>query len=173
MNKTKLASEIRKYCYLKGRFRLRSGMNSEEYFDKYQFEARPEILKSLAREMIPLLPDHTDFLAGLEMGGIPLATALSLETGIPCLFVRKEAKEYGTCQFAEGPAFRGKTLCLIEDVITTGGQVVASTQALRSAGAIINTVVCAIYRGEGSAHPIEKAGLVMRPLFTAAEIRKS
>jgi orotate phosphoribosyltransferase len=120
--------------------------------------------------MAPLIPAGTEALAGLEMGGIPIATALSLATGLPCVFVRKEAKEYGTCQFAEGLEVRGRKLCIIEDVITTGGQVVISAGDLRGMGATITDVLCVIHRGGGEEN-LAKAGLSLKPLMTMADLK--
>ncbi|HEY1078725.1 MAG TPA: phosphoribosyltransferase family protein, partial [Bdellovibrio sp.] len=134
MTKAELAKKIYDIAHLTGEFKLRSGQVSHEYFDKYRFEAQPTLLREIAKQMAPLIPVGTEILAGLEMGGIPVATALSLETGIPCVFVRKKAKDYGTCKFAEGLEIKGKKVCIIEDVVTTGGQVVLSTADLRSLG---------------------------------------
>ncbi len=135
MTKQELAKKIYDIAHLTGEFKLRSGQVSNEYSDKYRFEAQPALLREIAKHMAPLIPAGTEVLAGLEMGGIPIATALSLETGLPCVFVRKEAKEYGTCKFAEGLDIKDKKVCMIEDVVTTGGQVVLSTADLRSIGA--------------------------------------
>jgi orotate phosphoribosyltransferase len=121
--------------------------------------------------MAPLIPVGTEVLAGLEMGGIPVATALSLKTGLPCCFVRKEPKEYGTCQFAEGISVTGKKICIIEDVITTGGQVIISAQDLKKLNAEILGVLCVIHRGNGIEPKLEQAGLNMRALFTMAELK--
>jgi orotate phosphoribosyltransferase len=118
-----LATDIRSAALLQGQFRLRSGQVSSTYFDKYRFEADPVLLKRVAAEMIPLLPKGTQVLAGLELGGVPIATAISLATGIPTAFVRKKAKDYGTCLAVEGGNIRGRRVVLIEDVITTGGAV--------------------------------------------------
>ncbi|MGZ3805093.1 MAG: orotate phosphoribosyltransferase, partial [Pseudobdellovibrionaceae bacterium] len=118
MNKKELAQKIYEVAHLTGEFKLRSGQISHEYFDKYRFEARPDLLKEIALQMRELIPPGTQALAALEMGGIPIATALSLISGIPCVFVRKEAKEYGTCKFAEGLEIKGLKLCVIEDVVT-------------------------------------------------------
>jgi orotate phosphoribosyltransferase len=131
MTKKELAKKIYDVAHLTGSFTLRSGSVSNEYFDKYRFESNPEILREIAKQMVALIPPETEVLAGLEMGGIPIATALSLETGIPCVFVRKQAKSYGTRQFAEGMDVKGKNVCIIEDVITTGGQVVLSERMVR------------------------------------------
>jgi orotate phosphoribosyltransferase len=144
-----LAADVRAVASLSGEFRLRSGQVSSTYFDKYRFEADPTLLKRVAAEMVPLLPDGAEVLAGLELGGVPIATAMSLETGISAAFVRKKAKDYGTCLAVEGGDVRGKRVVLIEDVITTGGAVADATRQVRLAGAEVLAVVCAIWRGEG------------------------
>lgn len=142
-----LAKKVFQACHLTGDFLLRSGARSNEYFDKYRLESNPELLFQIASQMKKLIPADTQILAGLEMGGIPVATALSLITGLPICFVRKKAKDYGTCQFAEGAEIQGKKLCIIEDVITSGGQVLLSTDDLRGSGAEVNSVLCIINRG--------------------------
>lgn len=171
MTHTQLAKQVYDIAHLTGDFLLRSGKRSTEYFDKYQFESEPKILREIAKGLAPMIPAGTDYLGALEMGGIPIATALSLETGIPVVFVRKEAKEYGTCKFAEGPKIKGKKLTLIEDVITTGGQVVISCNDLRSEGAIVENVLCVIDRSEGQTEKIESAGLKLKALFTMAQLK--
>jgi orotate phosphoribosyltransferase len=168
---THLAKRVYDISHLTGQFLLRSGKTSTEYFDKYQFESKPELLREIANGLVALLPKNTDFLGALEMGGIPIATALSLETGIPVVFVRKTAKEYGTCKFAEGPPIKGKRLTLIEDVITTGGQVVTSANDLRSEGAIIEDILCVIDRSEGRTEKIIEAKLRLHSLFTMAQLK--
>lgn len=170
MQKTDLAKKIYEVAHLTGEFKLRSGQTSHEYFDKYRFEARPELLKEIAEHMRALIPPGTQALAGLEMGGIPIATALSLATGIPCVFVRKEAKEYGTCQFAEGLDIKGLKLCIIEDVITTGGQVILSTEDLRSMGAQVSDVLCVIHRGGGE-EKLKQVDLKLQALFNMDELK--
>lgn len=170
LTKAELAKKIYDVAHLTGEFKLRSGQISHEYFDKYRFEARPEILREIAKHMTPLIPPGTEVLAGLEMGGIPIATALSLETGLPCVFVRKEAKEYGTCQFAEGLDIQGKNVCVIEDVVTTGGQVVLSTADIRSLGAKVEHVLCVIHRGPQFPEPnLTEVGLTLKPLFLKSD----
>lgn len=170
MTKQELAKKIYDIAHLTGEFKLRSGQISSEYFDKYRFEAQPILLREIAKQMALLIPAGTEVLAGLEMGGIPIATALSLETGIPCVFVRKEAKEYGTCQFAEGLDIKGKNVCVIEDVVTTGGQVVLSTKDLRSLGAQISHVLCVIHRGPVFPEPkLTEVGLNLSPLFMKSD----
>ncbi|MGZ3692218.1 MAG: orotate phosphoribosyltransferase, partial [Pseudobdellovibrio sp.] len=88
MTHQELAQNIYKVAHLKGDFLLRSGQRSNEYFDKYRFESNPQILKEIAAQMVKLIPPGTEILAALEMGGIPIGTALSLASGIPCVFVR-------------------------------------------------------------------------------------
>lgn len=107
MNKSKIAKEVYKQAHLTGRFTLRSGQSSDEYFDKYLFESEPYLLRDIAKMMKELIPENTEILAGLEMGGIPVVTALSIESGIKAAFVRKDAKEYGTCKLAEGANVNG------------------------------------------------------------------
>lgn len=173
MNRQELAHQIFQVSHLTGQFKLRSGQVSTEYFDKYRFESQPTLLKAIADQMASLIPSGTEVLAGLEVGGIPIATALSLITGIPVVFVRKKAKDYGTCQLAEGAPIEGRKVCIIEDVITTGGQVFLSAEDLKSAGAQINGVLCVIDRGTDSIQKMSEKGLTLKPLFTMAELKNS
>jgi len=173
MNKEKLAKEIYNISNIKGEFLLRSGLTATEYFDKYLFEANPRILRSIAQHLAGLLPKDFDQLAGLEMGGIPIATALSLATDTEVLFVRKEAKKYGTCKLAEGGDITGKTLVIIEDVVTSGGAIIDAVNELRSRGAVVNHVLCVIDReGEGRSN-LEALGLQFSPLFTKSQLEQA
>ena len=172
MQKAELAKKIYEVAHITGKFTLRSGQVSNEYFDKYLFEAQPLILAEIAKAMKDLIPEDTEVLAGLEMGGIPLVTAISLETGMQAAFVRKKAKEYGTCRLAEGAEIKGKKVCVIEDVVTTGGQIKLSVQELRERGAIIDTVICAIQRNENATEILAEAGLTLKPALTMAYIKE-
>jgi orotate phosphoribosyltransferase len=165
-----LARDIDARCRLTGEFTLRSGQVASEYFDKYLFETDPDLLARVAAAMVPLLPDGTDLLGGLEMGGIPIVTVLSAQSRLPALFVRKQAKTYGTCKLAEGPDVSGRRVTLVEDVITTGGAVRDATQALRAAGAKVDTVICAIDRSPGADNPLEDVGLEIRSVLTKADL---
>jgi orotate phosphoribosyltransferase len=165
-----LASRIYHVSHLTGSFKLRSGQVSSEYFDKYLFEADPKLLKAIADEMAKLIPAGTQVLAGLEMGAIPIATALSLKTGLPVVFVRKQAKDYGTSKVAEGADVRGRQVCVIEDVVTTGGQIVMSVNDLKGLGAVIDTVLCVIERDIKGRENLKKEGLALRSLFTMEEL---
>ena len=170
---TTLASRVYDAAHLTGTFTLRSGQTSTEYFDKYRFEADPALLRDIARELVPLVPDGIDALAGLELGGVPIATALSLETGLPCRFVRKEAKTYGTCQLAEGGDIDGRRLLVVEDVVSTGGQVLLSTADLRARGAKVDTVLCVIDRRPQGLDPFAAEDLELRALFRLADLLPS
>jgi orotate phosphoribosyltransferase len=165
-----LARDVDACCRLTGRFTLRSGQVASEYFDKYLFESDPVLLGRVVDEMTGLLPSDTELLGGLELGGVPIATVLSLRTGLPALFVRKKAKEYGTCKLAEGPDVAGRRVTLVEDVITTGGAVRDATRALRAAGAVVEVVVCAIDRSPVGANPLADVDLEVRPVLTKAEL---
>ncbi len=163
-----LARDVDACCRLTGQFTLRSGQVASEYFDKYLFEADPALLDRVVAQLVPLVPEGTELLGGLELGGVPIATLLSARTGLPALFVRKQAKQYGTCKLAEGPEVSGRRVTLVEDVITTGGAVRDATRALREAGAVVDTVVCAIDRSPEGTDPLADVGLEVRPVLTKA-----
>jgi orotate phosphoribosyltransferase len=167
-----LARKVAQVSLLQGTFRLRSGATSSEYFDKYRFEAEPTILREIAEQLAMLLPKDFDVLAGLEMGGIPIATMLSQLTGTPALFIRKKAKQYGTCRFAEGGDVNGRRLLVIEDVVTSGGQIIESVGALRNEGAIIANVACVIDRGAGGRVNLQSHGLALTSLFSMADLKE-
>jgi orotate phosphoribosyltransferase len=170
---TLLAKRIYDTAHITGDFTLRSGAKSTEYFDKYLFEANPELLKHIALAMAEFVPPGIDALAGLEMGGIPLATMLSQLTGVPVLFVRKKAKEYGTCKIAEGGQVRGRKLLIVEDVVTSGGAILDAAKALREEGAQLAEVVCVIDRESGGPANLAKADLTLKPLFTMSQLKKA
>lgn len=172
MKREELGKSIYDVAHITGEFLLRSGKISNEYFDKYKFESIPEILGPIADHMKDLVPKGTEILAGLEMGGIPLSSAISLKTGMPTIFVRKKAKEYGTRKLAEGSDFSGKNICVIEDVVTTGGQIIESVKELRNLGAIIDSVLCVIVREEKAFENLESAGLKLIPLFDMEELKR-
>jgi orotate phosphoribosyltransferase len=170
VTRERLARRIRNRSRLTGHFVLRSGAVSTEYFDKYMFEADPPLLWDIAEAMKSLVPDDIDALAGLELGGVPLAVVLSQVTGLPTRFVRKEAKTYGTERLAEGGEIEGQRLLIVEDVITTGGQVRASAADLRARGAVVDQVVCVIDREAGGAQKLAEDDLKLLALFGASEL---
>jgi orotate phosphoribosyltransferase len=144
-----LAERINAISRLEGSFVLRSGQVASHYFDKYRFEADPALLRRVADRMLTLLPPDTQVLAGLELGGVPIATAMSLASGLPTVFVRKAPKSYGTRRAVEGGDVVGRRAVIVEDVITTGGAVADAAGLLRAEGAELIAVVCAIWRGDG------------------------
>jgi orotate phosphoribosyltransferase len=172
MEKGELAERIKAASYLTGQFILRSGKTSSFYWDKYRFESDPTLLDAVVEEMRKLLPPSFDKLAGLEMGGIPLATVLSLKTGKPCLFVRKTAKTYGTCNLLEGGFEAGETAVVIEDVITVAGQVCSSVKQMRELGLKIQNVVCVIDRQQGGSENLKKIGCSLVSVFTLEELER-
>ena len=171
MTKEELGKKIYDVSHLTGSFLLRSGVTSNEYFDKYRFESIPELILEIAKQMTELLPQDFDYLAGLETGGIPLASVISLQCGKPVVFVRKKAKDYGTAKLAEGPDIKGKKLVVIEDVVTSGGQILLSVAELRAMGAEVSDVLCVIDRQSGGADNLAKENLRLIPLFTMNELK--
>ena len=165
-----LARAICSAAYLRGDFVLRSGQAASYYFDKYRFESDPALLRRIAAALRPLVPDGVDLLGGLELGGVPIATALSLESGIPTLFVRKKPKEYGTRKLAEGPPLSGRRVVVIEDVVTSGGQVEESVAALREGGAVVEEALCVVDREAGGHERLGAAGVELRSLFTLSTL---
>jgi orotate phosphoribosyltransferase len=171
MTKEQVAQKIYELSHITGEFKLRSGQISNEYFDKYLFEAQPQVLGEIAKIMSDLIPQGTQVLAGLEMGGIPVVTAISMNTGMQAAFVRKKAKEYGTCKLAEGADVAGKNVLIVEDVVTTGGAIIDGVRELRKKGAKIDSVVCVIQRSEKATEILAKEGLKLIPAFTMEYIK--
>ena len=172
-DETPLAKRIYDTAHITGDFTLRSGAKSTEYFDKYLFEADPKLLADIAAAMVKLVPPGIDALAGLEMGGIPIATMISQLTGLPLLFVRKKAKDYGTCKIAEGGQVSGRKLLIVEDVVTFGGAILDAAKALREEGAELAQVVCVIDRESGGPANLAKSDLILTALFTMSELKKA
>ena len=162
--------EIKSKARLIGRFTLRSGGTSETYFDKYQFESDPNLLKAIAIEMANMVPKETDVLAGLEMGGIPVVTVMSQITGLPTAFLRKEPKAYGTCKYAEGADLKNKNVVLVEDVVTSGGAILDAVRALRRDGINPLLALCVIDRQSGGRDSLKTFGVQLRSLYTMAQI---
>jgi orotate phosphoribosyltransferase len=171
LDRHELAQSIYERTHLTGEFVLRSGVVSTEYFDKYLFESDPALLHAIASALVALVPAGTDVLAGLELGGVPIATVLSQVTGIPAYFVRKEAKTYGTCRLAEGGDLEGRHVTVVEDVVTSGGQVITSCGDLRDRGAIVTDAVCVIDRESGGPDGLSAVGVELHALYTMTELK--
>jgi orotate phosphoribosyltransferase len=173
MTTAELRDAIREHAYLEGDFVLRSGRRSSYYLDKYRFETRPELLEAIAARLADLVAEHdpeADRLAGPELGAVALAAAASLASGLPFLIVRKESKGYGTDNRLEGAFETGERVCLVEDVITSGGAAVSAIEALREAGLECRTAVCVVDREEGGMDELARHGVRLRPLFRAGEL---
>ena len=158
---------------LRGRFVLRSGRVSDYYLDKYRFETDPALLDGLGRELAALAARHApdaDLLAAPELGAVPLGAVTSLRSGLPYVIVRKAQKEYGTGNRLEGVWEPGRRVCVVEDVVTSGGALLDAVTALRDAGLDVCAAICVVDRGEGGADAIAAAGVPFAPLYTSADL---
>lgn len=173
MTRDELARALGEHAYLEGDFLLRSGRRSRYYLDKYRFETRPDLLRPLgeliARTVAREEPSAT-LLAGPELGAVALAAAASLSSGLPFLIVRKRGKEHGTAQRLEGVHRPGERVCLVEDVVTTGGAAIEAVEVLRAAGLVCETAICVVDREEGGIESLAAAGVRLVPLFRASEV---
>jgi len=165
-----LARDLVRASYLKGEFVLRSGKKSNRYFDKFLFETEPALLKRLGEELATLVPHATERLAAPELGAVLLGGAVSMETGLPLLLVRKEPKGYGTGKQIEGRFTAGDRITVIEDVVTTGGDSLRSVQVLRDAGLEVIHLVVVLDRGEGGEENIREARIPYSPLFRISDL---
>ena len=170
LSREELAKEIIEVSRITGTFVLRSGATSNVYFDKYRFEADPNLLSEIARHLADLVPPATERVIGLEMGGIPLATALSLQTGVRLGLCRKKPKEYGTCLQIEGGVVKGEKVTIVEDVITSGGAAIDAVKVLRGAGLEVLAVICVVDREAGGSAKFKELEVDFRPLFTWSEL---
>jgi orotate phosphoribosyltransferase len=169
-DRAELGRRLLDRAYLEGDFVLRSGRRSRYYLDKYRFETEPSLLAGLGREIAQLQREHApsaDLLAGPELGAVPLAAATSMEAGLPFVIVRKAAKDYGTANRLEGVYEPGQRVCVVEDVVTSGGALLDAVTALREAGLDVCAAICVVDREEGGAEAIAAAGVPFHPLFTS------
>jgi orotate phosphoribosyltransferase len=164
---------LRDAAYLEGDFVLRSGRRSRYYLDKYRFETRPDILAALGERIAEAADSEAVRLAGPELGAVALAAAASLSSGLPFLIVRKAAKDYGTSNRLEGVYEEGEIVCLVEDVVTSGGALLEAVEALREGGLVVRSAVCVVDREEGGAEALEEGGVRLRPIFRASELLKA
>jgi len=173
MERDDLGRALRDAAYLEGDFVLRSGRRSRYYLDKYRFETRPEVLGPIGAALADAVREHepdADRIAGPELGAVALAAAASLESGLPFLIVRKEAKDYGTANRIEGVHDEGDCVCLVEDVVTSGGAAVEAVHALREAGLRVSNAICVVDREEGGVDELARHAVRLRALFRASEL---
>jgi orotate phosphoribosyltransferase len=168
-----LGSMLVDRALLEGDFVLRSGKRSTWYLDKYRFETEPALLRALgvrlAEAAAEFEPDAIR-LAGPALGAVALAASASLTSDLPFIIVRGEAKEYGTAKRIEGTYEPGELVCLLEDVVTTGGALVGAVSALRDEGLVVRTAVCVVDREEGGSDALARVGVRLRALFRAQEL---
>lgn len=168
-----LGRMIAERALLEGDFVLRSGKRSSWYLDKYRFETEPEILRALGESLADAVSEfepNAVRLAGPALGAVALAASASMTSGLPFIIVRGEAKEYGTANRIEGPFERGELVCLLEDVVTTGGALAESVSALRDEGLEVRNAVCVVDREEGGSDALARLGVRLRALFRAEEL---
>src|SRR5436309_3475453 len=165
-----LARRIAEVALLRGEFTLRSGRKSNYYLDKYRFETQPDVLAELGSMLAERVTVDTDRIAGAELGAVPLAAAAGMAANKPFVFIRNQKKDYGTAKQIEGVLNAGDTIMIVEDVLTTGGQVLDAVETLKQAGAKIQRIVAVIDRMEGARQNIEKAGIVFESLFTSKDL---
>ena len=165
-----MASGSPRCRFLRGDFLLRSGRKSNYYLDKYRFETQPDVLIELGKLFAAKVAATVDRIAGAELGAVPLAAATAMASGKPFVIVRNQKKDYGTSKLVEGILNAGETVIIVEDVLTTGGQVLEAAKTLKDAGAKIDRIVAVIDRLEGARQNIESAGYVFEALFTTADL---
>jgi orotate phosphoribosyltransferase len=168
-----LAAAIREAALLEGDFVLRSGRRSHYYLDKYRLGTRPDLLRALGAALAAAAYEHDPAavrLAAPELGAVPLAAAASLAAGLPFVIVRREAKAYGTANRIEGAFEPGERVCLVEDVVTSGGAALEAVAALRDAGLAVEAAVCVLDREEGGREALAADGVSLRALYLASDL---
>jgi len=170
MTNEALAKRIADVALLRGEFTLRSGRKSNYYLDKYRFETQPDVLRALGEMFAKRIGENVDRIAGAELGAVSLAAAASIASGKPFVIVRNQKKDYGTSKLVEGILEDGETVVLVEDVLTTGGQVLEAAKSLEAAGAKIDRIIGVIDRMEGARPAIEGAGYKFESLFTTEDL---
>jgi orotate phosphoribosyltransferase len=170
MTRDELAQRIRNAAYLEGDFTLRSGRKSKYYLDKYLFETQPDILRALGQMFAAYVKPSTTLIAGAELGGVALAAAASMASGKPFVIIRNAKKDYGTSKPYEGKLTGDDSVLLVEDIATTGGQVLEAAKFITSIGAEVERIVAVIDRQEGARENVENAGFVFESLFTKADL---
>jgi len=170
MKRNELIKRIKETAYLEGDFILRSGKRSKYYLDKYLFETCPDILEALGEEFAKYITDDITLIAGAELGGVALAAATALRTGKNWIIVRNTKKGYGTGKLIEGVLKPGDVVLLVEDIATTGGQVLEAAKAITEAGAKVKKIVAVIDRKQGAEENIAQAGYKFQSILTKDDL---
>ena len=170
MTREELLARIKETAYLEGDFTLRSGKKSKYYLDKYLFETCPDILKALGEEFAKFVTDDVTLIAGAELGGVALAAATSMATGKKWVIIRNSKKGYGTSKMHEGVINEGDVVLLVEDIATTGGQVIEAAKIISEAGATVKKIVCTIDRKQGAGENIAEAGFEFDSIMTKDDL---
>lgn len=173
MTRDELGALLVDRALLEGDFVLRSGRRSTWYLDKYRFETEPEILRALGERLAEVAAEHEPEairLAAPALGAVALAASAAMASGLPFIIVRGETKEYGTANRIEGPFREGELVCLLEDVVTSGGALGEAVSVLRDEGLVVRNAVCVVDREEGGSDALARLGVRLRPLFRASEL---
>ena len=170
MTRNELIRRIRETAYLEGDFVLRSGKRSKYYLDKYLFETCPDILKALGTEFAAHAGEGVTLIAGAELGGVALAAATAMETGKNWVIIRNSKKGYGTGKMVEGVLSEGDVVLLVEDIATTGGQVIEAAKIITDAGATVKKIVCVIDRRQGAEENVTEAGYKFESILTKDDL---
>lgn len=170
MTREELIKRIKETAYLEGDFILRSGKRSKYYLDKYLFETCPDILKALGEEFAKHMTDDVTLIAGAELGGVALAAATAVETGKKWVIIRNSKKAYGTGKLVEGVLKAGDVVLIVEDIATTGGQVIEAAKVITEAGATVKEIVCVIDRKQGAGENIAQAGYKFESILTKDDL---
>jgi orotate phosphoribosyltransferase len=162
-------------------FKLASGRTSDFYCNLKPSMMDPEGAHLIGELVCDALAgSKIDMVGGLEMGAVPIATAVaavSFARGwpLPAFFVRKQAKEHGTQSLVEGlprgESLKGKRIVILEDVTTTGGSSIKAIAAVRAEGAIVDQVLTIVDRQEGAAEAFAAVGVPFHWILTAADLR--
>jgi orotate phosphoribosyltransferase len=166
----RLAGRLVRTACVEGRFILPDGPVLNSYFDEYRLAADPRLLRDAADAMATTIPDRAQVLAGLELGGVPLVVALSAATGLPATFLRRLPKSHGAQRQIEGTDVEGRRVVLVDDVVRSGGQLLAMTRMLRIAGAHVADALCVLERPLGGRALLADRGVTLRPLLTEADL---
>jgi len=170
MTKEQLIKRIKETAYLEGDFVLRSGKRSKYYLDKYLFETCPDILKALGEQFCEYITDDVTLIAGAELGGVALAAATAMASGKNWIIVRNSKKGYGTGKMVEGILNAGDVVLLVEDIATTGGQVLEAAKIITDAGATVKKIVCVIDRKQGAEENVTTAGYTFESIMTKDDL---